>query len=523
MSEHRLFGEEPPREPLDGDTRQPSQRVLPAVRAPVHGRHPGRRERRGGHEGWVGIVVEIGPEALRDGVGKVRLYFRHVGGVGMKQFRVGPHGAKPMEPSPLPFPERVEVLVDRGRVRDEHKTQGVKWLLLRRPRQKVCSQLLDTLRICADDSGLLGREVVEEGSRGDIGRLGDVLHRHMREAPLGDELEGGVTKCPTCGLLLSVAPSEVGTKMERFARESRGRLVPAKPCRSDHAFSVTLQRVHVCARHQGCWVMQTITPRNGETIMERSPTPWIEALRRSHDTLGSLVEPSDIKKVELASYDPGWPIAEVLSHLGSQAEIFGRFLEAGLAGQDPPGNDVFAPIWERWNARDARTQASDALVEDRLLVERFEALEPEEIERFHLNLFGMELDLTGLVRMRLSEHAVHTWDIAVALDPTAEVAPDAVALLVDSLGQMVTRTGKSDGTQRRVAVSTIAPQRHFVLDIAETVTLGESEPDQNLPRVSLPAEALIRLVYGRLDPAHTPAVETLGIDLDELRSVFPGV
>ena len=468
-------------------------------------------------------MVEIGPEALRDGVGKVRLYFRHVGGVGMKQFRVGPHGAKPMEPSPLPFPERVEVLVDRGRVRDEHKTQGVKWLLLRRPRQKVCSQLLDTLRICADDSGLLGREVVEEGSRGDIGRLGDVLHRHMREAPLGDELEGGVTKCPTCGLLLSVAPSEVGTKMERFARESRGRLVPAKPCRSDHAFSVTLQRVHVCARHQGCWVMQTITPRNGETIMERSPTPWIEALRRSHDTLGSLVEPSDIKKVELASYDPGWPIAEVLSHLGSQAEIFGRFLEAGLAGQDPPGNDVFAPIWERWNARDARTQASDALVEDRLLVERFEALEPEEIERFHLNLFGMELDLTGLVRMRLSEHAVHTWDIAVALDPTAEVAPDAVALLVDSLGQMVTRTGKSDGTQRRVAVSTIAPQRHFVLDIAETVTLGESEPDQNLPRVSLPAEALIRLVYGRLDPAHTPAVETLGIDLDELRSVFPGV
>jgi hypothetical protein len=34
----------------------------------------------------------------------------------------------------------------------------------------------------------------------------------------------------------------------------------------------------------------------------------------------------------------------------------------------------------------------------------------------------------------------------------------------------------------------------------------------------------VRLVYGRLDPDHTPAsVEARGIDLDLLRSTFPGV
>jgi hypothetical protein len=39
----------------------------------------------------------------------------------------------------------------------------------------------------------------------------------------------------------------------------------------------------------------------------------------------------------------------------------------------------------------------------------------------------------------------------------------------------------------------------------------------------LPAEAFIRLVYGRLDPEHTPELAVVGIDLDELRRAFPGL
>ena len=37
-----------------------------------------------------------------------------------------------------------------------------------------------------------------------------------------------------------------------------------------------------------------------------------------------------------------------------------------------------------------------------------------------------------------------------------------------------------------------------------------------------PAEAFVRLVYGRLDPAHTPPVDD-GDVLDALRPVFTGV
>jgi len=255
--------------------------------------------------------------------------------------------------------------------------------------------------------------------------------------------------------------------------------------------------------------------------METSPDPWIGALRHSHDRLQALVEPLDLASLEQRSYASEWSIAQVLSHLGSGADIFALFLEAGLAGQDPPGSDAFVPVWNAWNAKDPQAQATDGLRADEAAVERFESLDPDQ-RRLRLQVFGMDMDLIGLARMRVSEHAVHTWDVAVALDSSATVAPEAVGLLVDMVGQLAARSGKPDGKQRRIRVSTTDPERHFVLETSEAVSLTESDGEEGLPELRLPAEALVRLVYGRLGPHHTPPVEADGVDLDELRQLFPG-
>ena len=256
--------------------------------------------------------------------------------------------------------------------------------------------------------------------------------------------------------------------------------------------------------------------------METSPAPWINALRHSHDSLRAAVEPLDLGQLQRRSYDPDWSIAQVLSHLGSQAEIVSLFLDAGLSGDEPPGQDAFQPIWAEWNARSPQDQAADALHADNAVTERFESLDAGQRDRLRLDLFGMDLDTAGLARMRLGEHAVHTWDIAVALDPAVLVAADAVSLLVDTLGQLAARTAKPGGVRRRLQISTTSPARTFTLDIGETVTLASAEPDADLPALVLPAEAFVRLVYGRLDPAHTPPVQARQVDLDELRQVFPG-
>jgi uncharacterized protein (TIGR03083 family) len=256
--------------------------------------------------------------------------------------------------------------------------------------------------------------------------------------------------------------------------------------------------------------------------METSPDPWIGTLRRSHDRLQALVEPLGQDQLDQRSYASEWSIAQVLSHLGSGAEIFGLFLEAGLAGQDPPGREAFGPIWSTWNAKDAQAQATDALQADEATVEQFESIDPDQKAQLRLQIFGMDMDTTGLARMRVSEHAIHTWDVAVALDPSATVAPDAVGLLIDTVGQFAARTAKPDGKQRRLLVSTTDPERHFILETGDAVSLTESDGSDGLPGLRLPAEALVRLVYGRLGPSHTPPVETDGVDLDDLRALFPG-
>jgi uncharacterized protein (TIGR03083 family) len=256
--------------------------------------------------------------------------------------------------------------------------------------------------------------------------------------------------------------------------------------------------------------------------MATAAAPYLRAWRHSHDTLRTLVDPSDSAQLNRQSYASEWTIAQVLSHIGSGAEIFRLFLDAGRKGEDPPGRETFEPIWEVWNARSPEDQAAHALAADQAALERFESLDASEQERFHLNLFGGDVDLAVLARMRLSEHAIHTWDIAVALDPAATVAPDAVDLLIDTLDQLASRTGKPTENPTRVHISTTDPERQFVLDIGESVSLLPWDGEESLAELRLPAEAFLRLVYGRLDPEHTPRADDGGVDLVQLRTTFPG-
>lgn len=246
---------------------------------------------------------------------------------------------------------------------------------------------------------------------------------------------------------------------------------------------------------------------------------WIEALRSSHDRFSALVAPLDADGVRAPSYDSEWSIADVASHLGSQAEIFGLFVDAGLAGAEPPGGDAFGPIWEVWNTRSPEDQVTESVAANEAFVQRLEALPEAEQASFALSMFGSEFDLARLAAMRLGEHAVHTWDVAVALDPSAEIAADAVDLLVDTLAVTAGRAGKPLGEPRDIVIATTVPEREFVLATGPEVSLSGGAGSADL---QLPAEALVRLVFGRLDPEHTPAGVT-GVELlPSLRTVFPG-
>jgi uncharacterized protein (TIGR03083 family) len=264
----------------------------------------------------------------------------------------------------------------------------------------------------------------------------------------------------------------------------------------------------------------------GTETRSESARRWIAALRGSHDRLVLLLSGLDKTDLSAESYCDDWTIAQVLSHLGSGAEIFSLIIEAGLNGESPPGPETFPAIWDSWNAKSPEQQAEDFKGADTALLEQIEGLDTEQLEDFHIGMFGMELESPQLFGMRESELALHSWDIAAKLDPAAHLAPDVTELLVDAVAQRIPRAAKPIGRPLELLIETTDPQRSFLVSLDETATVEVNPPADKTAgsaKLGIPAEAFLRLVAGRLDAEHTPSgITTSGVTLDELRQVFPG-
>jgi uncharacterized protein (TIGR03083 family) len=250
---------------------------------------------------------------------------------------------------------------------------------------------------------------------------------------------------------------------------------------------------------------------------------WVETLAASHANLVDVV--AQAGDVSAPSYCSDWAIAQVLSHLGSGAEIGLLNLEATLAGEPAPDREKYVAIWDVWNAKSPEAMAADGLAFDARLVERFSGLDDATLDGMNVEMFGRQLDASGLVAMRMGEHVLHTWDIAVMKDPNATVFAPATALLNDLTPSRMGFMGRGERhfpTPARIEFVTSDPASTFsvVVGPESLETLDEQGTDG---RVELPAEALLRLAFGRLGAAHEAGAKATGsVSLDDLRALFPG-
>jgi uncharacterized protein (TIGR03083 family) len=248
-----------------------------------------------------------------------------------------------------------------------------------------------------------------------------------------------------------------------------------------------------------------------------NPLPPLTA---SVGRLRDLVQGFDDEQLERPSYCSEWTIADVLSHLGSGAVLMAGRLEAALAGKPLP-DDVAQPVWDEWNAKSPRAQADDALVEDERLDRAFAAVGEAERARIEFPFGPMTVNFDTAAALRLNEHALHTWDIEVMSDAAARLPADAANVIVDNLGLIGRFAAKPTGDEREIRVRTTHPVRHFTVRLTpESAELLEGDGGI-APDLELPAEAFCRLVYGRLDPDHSPPVDANGEVLGTLRRVFP--
>jgi uncharacterized protein (TIGR03083 family) len=239
----------------------------------------------------------------------------------------------------------------------------------------------------------------------------------------------------------------------------------------------------------------------------------VRVLGASVERLAALVEPLSPHQLRQQAYPSEWTVADVLSHLGSGAVITRLRLDGEVDMQ---------AIWDEWNAKDPDAQAADLLQADAELQARLVTLTVEDQERMRFAMGPMDLDLLTYLALRLNEHSLHTWDVAVVFEAEATLPDDEAALVVDTLPMMAGFAGKPTGADRDVTIRTVAPSRDFALAIRpDGVALSPGDTTDG-PDLELPADALIRLVFGRLDPDHVPPAAASAPQLDELRQVFPG-
>ena len=253
----------------------------------------------------------------------------------------------------------------------------------------------------------------------------------------------------------------------------------------------------------------------------------IAALRTTHDDLAAVVPGLADEQLLATSGASEWTVAQVLSHLGSGAEIGLATLEAGL-GAGPAAEPGFnESVWDRWNAMSPREQATNFLDHHARLVAAFEALTAEQrtTAQVDLGFLPEPLPLASLAGMRLNESALHSWDVRVAFDPSAAVPADVAAVqaehLAGALSFIVGFVGKADALTGPAVVDIEGSGYGLVL--ADKIAVVTEPADPTATFIG-PLEAAIRLVAGRLGPATTPeSVKVTGaVTLDDLRRVFPG-
>jgi uncharacterized protein (TIGR03083 family) len=255
----------------------------------------------------------------------------------------------------------------------------------------------------------------------------------------------------------------------------------------------------------------------------------IAALRSGHDALAAQVSGFTDDDLAGPSGAAEWDISQVLSHLGSGAEIARAGYHAAIDGSTPPGNDFNHAVWDRWNAMSRRERADGFLESNQALVALLESMDEDTKAtlRIKLGFLPAPVGVETLARLRLSEFTLHSWDVQAGSDEHVTLPADATAALLHGEPNLIGWIGKTDpldGKELVVAVTTSGPASVFALRLQAPVSVDFDVPEQPDGTLALPAEAWLRLVAGRLAPRYTPdgVVATGAVDLDLLRKVFPG-
>ncbi|RZT27618.1 uncharacterized protein (TIGR03083 family) [Kribbella sp. VKM Ac-2569] len=247
----------------------------------------------------------------------------------------------------------------------------------------------------------------------------------------------------------------------------------------------------------------------------------VAALRANHDDLAALVPTLSDQQLRGRSGAAEWTVAQALSHLGSGAEISRKPI-AIAAGEHVEAEDNQS-IWARWNAASPADQAAGFIKHNAAYLDTVDGLSAEQRDlQIDMGILPQPVPLVVALGLRLNEVASHSWDVRVGVDPSATLDPDSAELLIDlfagPLGFLLGFSSKADQLEQEVRLAIPGGS----IEITDAVTVADAVDDPTATFEG-PAEAVVRLLTGRLGAEHAAGVTVTGnVTLDELRQVFPG-
>ena len=157
-----------------------------------------------------------------------------------------------------------------------------------------------------------------------------------------------------------------------------------------------------------------------------------------------------------------WTVADAVAHLAGMGHNFAGNIQRGLAGDTSPP-EGFSPSgtlnedeFREGIARRAiaqRESLGDALLS--ALVEGNEKLdqvltgmEPQDWDTPRYHTMGLE-PVRTLIDMRITETAMHWWDIRSSFDPLALLHPDPLTALTNTIPRAVRRAFRPDASRTR--------------------------------------------------------------------------
>ena len=268
------------------------------------------------------------------------------------------------------------------------------------------------------------------------------------------------------------------------------------------------------------------------------------AARKEAAAVATQVRSLDPARWAAPSWCEGWSVQDVLTHLTEGTERWGMQTRAAVAGEAIP---EFSPAERRAREEQVRAMppaemAAELERRNNAFFDWVEGLPAADLSRSVVpRPGGRQATALDIAQLRLNELALHRWDVLAPTDPAARLDADTAALVMDYVLAGAGRLARGGGLEGLRAVFRCeasgpggGPVTMVCRDGAVQVTRGtpttadptlhlRAEGLRQLPpqesavvavTVSLPAETLIRFIWGRVELERALAEGTIRVEGD---------